>query len=92
MLNYTNQLKELLEITAKEQASDLHISVNHQPILRLGGALLPLKKLKILSPEDTAGLSAELMSNEQRERFLKSGFGRDQLRQAIKRTLKKFSF
>lgn len=71
MPNCANQLKELLEITIKEQASDLHLSVNHQPILRLGGALLALKKLKTLSPEETAGLSAELMSVEQRERFLK---------------------
>ena len=57
MPNYINQLKELLEKTVKEQASDLHISVGHPPILRIAGRLVPLIKIKKLSPEDTQKLS-----------------------------------
>lgn len=70
MQNYSSQLKELLEITVKEQASDLHISSGHPPVLRIAGRLVPLIKIKTLSSEDTQNLSFELMTEEQRQRFL----------------------
>ncbi|MBU2577542.1 type IV pilus twitching motility protein PilT [Patescibacteria group bacterium] len=69
-MNYTNQLKELLSITCQEQASDLHLSVDHPPVLRLAGRLVPLLKKKKLSSEETKGLSEALMTEEQRQRFL----------------------
>ncbi|PIV43616.1 MAG: type IV pili twitching motility protein PilT [Candidatus Nealsonbacteria bacterium CG_4_10_14_0_2_um_filter_40_15] len=69
--NYQDQLEELLEITVKEQASDLHISVGHPPMLRISGRLVPLLKKKKLSREDSQGLSMALMTGEQNERFLK---------------------
>ncbi len=31
--NYKKQLEELLSLTVKEQASDLHLSVGHPPAL-----------------------------------------------------------
>lgn len=68
--NYSTQLKELLELTLKEQASDLHISVGHPPILRITGRLVPLLKKKILISEDTQGLVECLMTPEQSKRFL----------------------
>ena len=43
-LNYDNRLEYLLSLTIKEQASDLHISVGHPPILRIAGRLVPLTK------------------------------------------------
>ena len=69
--NYSTQLKELLEITVREQASDLHISAGHPPILRITGRLVPLMKRKKLSLEDTQGLAQALMIEEQADRFLK---------------------
>jgi len=69
MPNYTTQLKELLEITIKEQASDLHISIGHPPVLRITGKLVPLIKKKKLSSEDIQGLASELMTEQQRLRF-----------------------
>jgi len=42
---YPSKLKELLEITIREQASDLHISVEHPPILRISGRLVSLVKM-----------------------------------------------
>ncbi len=69
--NYRNQLKELLSLTVKEQASDLHISVNQPPILRITGRLVPLIKKKRISPEDSQGLAKVLMTDEQYQRFLK---------------------
>ena len=69
-MNYPSQLKECLEITIKEQASDLHLSVFHPPILRISGRLIPLLKFEPLSGQDITGLSQALMTSDQRQRFL----------------------
>ena len=71
MENYTTQLKELLEITIQEQASDLHLSIGHPPVLRITGRLIPLLKRKKNSSEDLQGLAQILMREEQYQRFLK---------------------
>ncbi|MBU0476414.1 PilT/PilU family type 4a pilus ATPase [Patescibacteria group bacterium] len=70
MENYDTQLKELLEITLQEQASDLHISVGHSPTLRITGRLVPLVKRKKIIPEDSQGLAFSLMTDNQRQKFL----------------------
>lgn len=69
--NNQEQLKELLEIVIKEGASDLHISVDHPPILRISSRLVPLLKKKKLTAKDTQGLAEALMTAEQYERLLK---------------------
>ena len=70
MENYKTQLDELLELTIKEEASDLHLSFNHEPTLRMAGNLIPLVKNKKLSPEDLQGLAQALMQNDQYQRLL----------------------
>ena len=70
MPNYAEQLKELLELTVKEQASDLHLSYSHPPVFRISGKLIPLVKAKKLSEEDTKNLAFALMDKDQAERFL----------------------
>ena len=67
--NYQAQLKELLEITVKEQASDLHLSVGHSPTLRVAGNLIPLIKKKKLTPKDTEGLVRAIMTEGEQKRF-----------------------
>jgi len=69
--NNQEQLKELLEIVIKEGASDLHISVDHPPILRISSRLVPLLKKKKLTAKDTQALAEALMTAEQYERLLK---------------------
>lgn len=69
--NYQTQLNELLELTIKEQASDLHLSVGHPPVLRITGRLVPIVKREDLSSQKVKGLSEALMTAEQQERFLK---------------------
>ena len=69
--NYTAQLKELLSLTVKQQASDLHLSCSHPPILRISGSLVPLLKNKKLSSEDTQSLARVLTTDEQYGRLLK---------------------
>ena len=68
--NCKKQLEELLSLTVKEAASDLHLSVGHSPVLRLADRLVPLLKKPKLSPEDTRGLAEALMTQEQLQRFL----------------------
>lgn len=70
-MNYENELKRILEITLKEQASDLHFSVGQPPILRISGKLFPLVRERKLLAEDTKNLAFSLMNEFQRERFLK---------------------
>lgn len=69
-MDYALYIKELLNLTCLEKASDLHISVDHYPALRITGRLVPLIKMKKITPEDSQGLAFELMNEEQRERFL----------------------
>jgi len=71
-MNYSSLLKELLGVTLTQQASDLHISVGHPPVLRIGGRLVFLVRRKKISPEDSQGLAFELMTEKQQERFLKN--------------------
>ena len=69
MASYQEQIKELLELTVREQASDLHLSFEHPPILRISGRLIPLTKRSKLSATDTQGLALALMTEEQQQRF-----------------------
>ena len=71
MPNYTTKMKKLFDLTIKEQASDLHLSVSHPPVLRISGHLVPLVKEPKLSPEDTKNFAFALMSDFQQEKFLK---------------------
>ena len=71
MANHTTQLKKLLEITIKEQASDLHLQVFYPPVLRIADQLITLLKEKKLSAEDSQGLAFCLMTDDQRQRLLK---------------------
>lgn len=71
-MNYTTKLQELLLTCAEQNASDLHLSVGRHPTLRIDGALLPLSRESVLTPEDALGLVSELLKTEERrERFLK---------------------
>ncbi len=70
MNNYAKKLEELLEITIKQQASDLHLSVGWSPTLRISGRLVPLLKKKKLSAKDTKGLAQNMMSAEELEKLL----------------------
>ncbi|MDD5145530.1 MAG: type IV pilus twitching motility protein PilT [Candidatus Pacebacteria bacterium] len=70
MANNIEQLEDLLSITIQEQASDLHISAGHPPILRISGRLIPLKR-KVILPEESESLATDLMNEEQKQKFLR---------------------
>lgn len=46
----------LLDTVVSEGGSDLHLSVGHNPIIRVSGTLVPLLQQPVLTPEDTIGI------------------------------------
>lgn len=70
MNDYKQKLNELLLTTAKQNASDLHLAVGRRPTIRIDGVLVPLSKEPILTSEMAEGLIFELLTPEQKEKFL----------------------
>ena len=70
MDDFKPKLSELLLVAAREGASDLHLGVGKKPTLRIDGALAPLEKEPVLTPEVAEGLIQALLTPEQQERFL----------------------
>jgi len=71
-MDYSLRLKKLLQKAIQENTSDVHFSVEHPPVLRITGKLIPLIKEEKLTPEDCKGLAFSLMSDHQKEEFLKN--------------------
>lgn len=69
-LNYEIEFEKLIETVLKEGASDLHLSVDRNPTLRVNGTLFPLVNAPILSAVDTHGFMQVLLEKGQQERFL----------------------
>ena len=69
-MDYLTYLKKLLEITIKEEASDLDISVGHAPNIRITGQLVPLSQEQIITAKDSEGLIFSILSDVQKKKFL----------------------
>lgn len=61
-------MKQLFELVAKENASDLLVSVGAPPVLRVNGQLLRTKG-EALTPEASKKLIYELLSDDQIQKF-----------------------
>ena len=70
-MNYKEKLNELLLMTVRQNASDLHIGVGRRPSIRVDSVLIPIEKETVLTKEEAEGLVLALLTDEQRERFLK---------------------
>lgn len=64
-------INELLKTAHSMGASDVHIKVGSQPILRINGELEPLTSANRLSHEDTLKIAFSVMNTSQREFFKK---------------------
>jgi len=71
MKSYREYLEYLLELTIKNKASDLHLSPERLPIIRIDGKLHSVKGENILSAEDVELLLKQMISKDQFERLLK---------------------
>ncbi len=69
-MDYLQNFKKILDITIKENASDLLISVDHYPKIRITGKLVPLQKEKKITAEDSKGLAFSLMSESKKNKLL----------------------
>ena len=69
-MDYQQKLHKLLSQVSEKKGSDLHLCVEHPPVIRISGDLEFLLKEDRLSTEDVRGLAFALMQNDQRERFL----------------------
>lgn len=66
------KIEELLEISIREGASDLHILPENVPLLRVHGTLAPIKDFPSLSPAETKELIYSAMTKEEQEEFEKN--------------------
>lgn len=69
-MDYSLNLKKILEVAIKEEASDLLISVNHPPTIRVIGQLVPIPNEKIITPEVSKAFAFSLLSEERKQKFL----------------------
>lgn len=60
----------LFSETARLAASDLHITVGYQPMLRVAGELVAIANSHILTPEDAEKLIFPVLTQEQRDLLL----------------------
>lgn len=70
-MDHSEKMDKLLSITAKNNASDLHLAVGRKPTIRVDGTLKDLEKESVLGPKDVEGLVFALLTPEQKEIFLK---------------------
>ena len=64
-------LSNLLETTAKQGASDLHLTVGVKPHIRVDGELMPLEKEKEFESDTAEGIVDFLLNPKQKEIFLR---------------------
>lgn len=69
--NKAQSFDDLLSKVVKEGASDLHIAVGRHPTLRVDGALMPLLKEDVITPESARGFIFSMLEEAQKERFLR---------------------
>ena len=72
MTDYKQKLAGLVETTIAQGASDLHLGAGVQPILRVSGVMTPVMAEPALLQEDMLGLLDELLSPEQKKRFIET--------------------
>ena len=65
-------LQEILKISLKNGASDVHIKVGLPPVFRINGRLVPLKTSKRLRQEDLLGMANDILNEIQKEKFRES--------------------
>jgi twitching motility protein PilT len=63
-MNYETELDDLLMTLVKEAGSDLHMTVDNFPTVRISGELIPLTRKKELTGEDTIGLLRQMVGEK----------------------------
>lgn len=66
-----NIIQDLLVMAAEKEASDLHLMADSCPIFRIMGKLVPYESAGVMNPTALLGFIGNLMSQTQREVFLR---------------------
>ena len=62
-------IHQLLELTLERKASDLHLVVDYQPMLRINGELIAIAGEAILTDNDVGNLLAPILTADQKKTF-----------------------
>lgn len=65
------KIKNIFEAAIKKGASDIHLTANHLPVMRVARELVDMAKEEFLTNDETKEIAAYLMQKEQWENFLK---------------------
>jgi twitching motility protein PilT len=71
-MEYKKKLAALVDMLLAQGASDLHLHVGMQPIMRVSGVLTPVLSEDALTNEDVLGLLSEMLPPGHKERYLKT--------------------
>ncbi len=63
------QMEQMLKLMVERRASDLHLTVNSHPMLRVDEGLIPLTEFPVFSGEDTRVFAYSLLLPEQKKMF-----------------------
>jgi twitching motility protein PilT len=63
-MEHKSKLEEIIKRVIKQDASDLHISEGRQPIIRVGGDLIPLVDFDILDKNETKNLLYSMLEDK----------------------------
>ena len=65
----TLSLDELLDVVRTRRASDLHLTANARPTIRLDGSLVAIDDAPVMTPSSLQRLIFSILTQKQRERF-----------------------
>jgi len=71
-MNFKKELRELILNVLTEEGSDLHISSDRHPAMRVAGQLIFLVKRDIPTKDDVIGILTEMIGKEKVDEFLKN--------------------
>ncbi len=70
-MQYESALKKYINVLTHEDGSDLHLSADSRPTLRVDGSLVPMMNEELLTGDDTKSLLSVLVSQKQIDEFTK---------------------
>ncbi|MBX4192069.1 PilT/PilU family type 4a pilus ATPase [Candidatus Parcubacteria bacterium] len=71
-MDYAKLLQDLIETVIAQGASDLHLSAQAQPSIRVSGTLTPLLNMQKLSNDDLLGILGQLLPADRKNKFLET--------------------
>ncbi len=70
MTDSKTNIEDLIAIVLKEDASDLHLSEDRQPMIRVAGFLVPLLKYPVFSKADVKNILSDIIESKKMDEFL----------------------